>query len=442
MRAPIFYESLCTTAAYAIAAIGALLLYLSLFGDRSRGRRRCSKCWYDMSAASGLTCPECGREHAAERQLFRTRRRPRRALLSLAVLGAGLGTAAIPSYGAFGQLATCPTWALVAIQEWRGWPTPTNYPQRTAAEELEDRCRRGQLGWLSRFVMRRMARYWTFQYRRQWAADTPIAIQPLATWWYLDGRPNCVLQARLLNGAHGVADWVTLTPNALRSFTARIDASLEPSDGFAKLGLVAADANSLQVELRVVHMRNWGQDEPLDSTWDDTLSFPLHLSPTPLDVLTPIRNREIDMDIAASALMAAPSAPIAVRPPLLDAQGAQTTVFALAASPAAAAAGLTTAARVDFVRNGHVFASGRVWHSAHEPPHPISSINDVVRQELSMDFGGDGLHLLEPADLSWSLRITADPALALRDFGSTRCWVGSIEIPASQVHRLTEDPKP
>ena len=30
------------------------------FGDRSRGRKRCPKCWYDMAYSSTLTCSECG----------------------------------------------------------------------------------------------------------------------------------------------------------------------------------------------------------------------------------------------------------------------------------------------------------------------------------------------------------------------------------------------
>lgn len=46
----------------------------ALCADRSRGRRRCPRCWYRLEGASRL-CPECGREAQSEGALFRTRRR-------------------------------------------------------------------------------------------------------------------------------------------------------------------------------------------------------------------------------------------------------------------------------------------------------------------------------------------------------------------------------
>ena len=46
----------------------------ALFWDRSRGRRRCPRCWYDMEGVPGKRCPECGRDARRERSLFRTRR--------------------------------------------------------------------------------------------------------------------------------------------------------------------------------------------------------------------------------------------------------------------------------------------------------------------------------------------------------------------------------
>lgn len=61
----------------AIAA-GVVLLTWAMLGDRIRGgrrKRRCPRCWYDMSGVPGLTCPECGREARNERRLHRTRRR-------------------------------------------------------------------------------------------------------------------------------------------------------------------------------------------------------------------------------------------------------------------------------------------------------------------------------------------------------------------------------
>ena len=68
------------------AALTALLLYLGLFQDRSRGRPRCPKCWYNMTEAPSLVCPECGHDARTPRRLHRTRRR--RWAIMLAVLTA------------------------------------------------------------------------------------------------------------------------------------------------------------------------------------------------------------------------------------------------------------------------------------------------------------------------------------------------------------------
>jgi hypothetical protein len=72
--------------AWMLVAIGALLGCRALLGDRSRGRRRCPRCWYSMEGATGLKCPECGREAKSERQLFRSRRRWRWMLVAIPVL--------------------------------------------------------------------------------------------------------------------------------------------------------------------------------------------------------------------------------------------------------------------------------------------------------------------------------------------------------------------
>ncbi len=76
-----------------LALAGAWLLHRALFKDRSRGKRRCPKCWYDLtgipanvaptrsdpveaagSEANAWTCPECGRITLREGQMLRTRR--------------------------------------------------------------------------------------------------------------------------------------------------------------------------------------------------------------------------------------------------------------------------------------------------------------------------------------------------------------------------------
>jgi hypothetical protein len=97
-----------------LAAAGVLWLISALFRDRSRGRRRCPGCWYDLSGTPGLLCPECGRAAASEKSLRRTRRRWRRASLALLVFGAGVGVTAIPGFRS-GWQTLVPTAALALV---------------------------------------------------------------------------------------------------------------------------------------------------------------------------------------------------------------------------------------------------------------------------------------------------------------------------------------
>lgn len=106
---------ICWGVAGALALAGGWLLYRALLHDRSRGRRRCRKCWYDMSGAPGLRCPECGREFKHERQLLRTRRRWGVASAAALVLALAGGAALTPRVQRDGWLGVVPTPALLVI---------------------------------------------------------------------------------------------------------------------------------------------------------------------------------------------------------------------------------------------------------------------------------------------------------------------------------------
>ena len=59
-----------------IPAAGAVLVCWGLWGDRSKGRSRCPKCWYDMRGSlPRLECPECGHAPGNARGLYRNHRR-------------------------------------------------------------------------------------------------------------------------------------------------------------------------------------------------------------------------------------------------------------------------------------------------------------------------------------------------------------------------------
>jgi hypothetical protein len=59
-----------------VTLIGLLFVCRGLWGDRSKGRVRCPKSWYDMrGTVPKLECPECGHDAGQERLLHNTRRR-------------------------------------------------------------------------------------------------------------------------------------------------------------------------------------------------------------------------------------------------------------------------------------------------------------------------------------------------------------------------------
>ncbi len=60
--------------AIGLAVFSAMLLIWAIIGDRSRGRLRCPRCWYDMEGAWALQCPECGKTIKSERHLRSAKR--------------------------------------------------------------------------------------------------------------------------------------------------------------------------------------------------------------------------------------------------------------------------------------------------------------------------------------------------------------------------------
>lgn len=107
-----------TVVGWSVVGFGVMLLTWWIVGDRARGRVRCPKCWYDMSAAAGLQCPECGKT-AKDETKFGKARRPRwMVVMAVALMGSGwYGVLVGPRVAETEEwLATVPTWVLMA-----GW---------------------------------------------------------------------------------------------------------------------------------------------------------------------------------------------------------------------------------------------------------------------------------------------------------------------------------
>ncbi len=101
---------------WALAAGGAALLLWAIVGDRSRGRRRCRKCWYDMDTIAPVagvwTCPECGKRAERGKLLLRPRRRWRWAVVAFLLVLAAYPAHSVPVIRRDGWLAAVPSLVL------------------------------------------------------------------------------------------------------------------------------------------------------------------------------------------------------------------------------------------------------------------------------------------------------------------------------------------
>jgi HEAT repeat protein len=129
---------------------GSVAVLWSLFWNRSRGRRRCPRCWYDMTGSVGLTlrCPECGKTARSERQLRKTRRRPLFAALAVVVVIIGLALPYVQYVRSVGWSEAAPTLYYIA-----------KLPDIDAGSEQEELARRIRSGtmrqWEYRYLVNR-----------------------------------------------------------------------------------------------------------------------------------------------------------------------------------------------------------------------------------------------------------------------------------------------
>ena len=102
----------------ALGLLGLWLLYWSFLHDRSKGRRRCPKCWYNMSGTDSMTCSECGRTVKREKKLYKTRRRWRWAFAAMLFLLVAYGSALTPKIRRDGWIRAAPTLGLIILANW------------------------------------------------------------------------------------------------------------------------------------------------------------------------------------------------------------------------------------------------------------------------------------------------------------------------------------
>ncbi len=197
---------------YLTLGLGGGLAIVGLRFDPSRGRRRCPRCWYDLSATPGSRCPECGREATGERGLFATRRSRPTIALAMAVLLAVPVASRVRSGLRYGWIGAVPTTVLIPL--WRlspltfgGASTPTSLGRSPYAGGLPARLSRHE--------------FWEWQ--RAWlesaaegvlgsARDPQSLLEAVQMWENteppdLSGRPRTI-PAPMADSAEKVLAWL------------------------------------------------------------------------------------------------------------------------------------------------------------------------------------------------------------------------------------------
>lgn len=128
-----------------VCVLSLYVAWRAMFGDRGQSKRRCPKCWYDLSYSPGMQCAECGYVARNEIEFQRTRRRPGVAVLALVICGI-LVLAVNDQMNQVGLLRHMPTRVLI-------WVLPiAGGMDGAVGHELDRRASSRQLGpeqWLA-----------------------------------------------------------------------------------------------------------------------------------------------------------------------------------------------------------------------------------------------------------------------------------------------------
>ncbi|UYV13979.1 MAG: hypothetical protein NCW75_06730 [Phycisphaera sp.] len=116
-----------TTLTWLLLALGLLGLAWAMLWDRSRGRKRCPKCWYVVEGVpevdSATTCPECGKATRKPRKFRKTRRRWGFAALAMIMLAGSYASHAYPIVRDHGWWRAVPDTVLIAMVPYVEEPT-------------------------------------------------------------------------------------------------------------------------------------------------------------------------------------------------------------------------------------------------------------------------------------------------------------------------------
>jgi hypothetical protein len=394
--------------AWAILAAGVLLTAWALFGDRSRGRRRCPNCWYDMTGA-GLTCPECGKVARAESGLYRDRRRWTWVLVGMLAVSLAWAPALQSNRHYEGALGFLPSSVLVLIAD------PTAAPGA---------------GFLADHLRHRTKDLWSWQLAIAHKRDCAVTDQDMqslvftrAVWPVgTDVKFQMRWSKHFVSGVgfKSAQAWLLDRPGE------KIGFSLSPPNIMCSLGVGQPDSLLLASQSVGDHVARFMAEYTGDgSLWPlrtANVAVPFRVVERVEDAITPDASPELEAEVRRNIMV------------LLS--GYQTVLFRLyrpdqmSLSPNNVAFGLI----VELLHDGNVVARGNSDPELRSTDLKLDN-DQWSKLVLPDDSDGPEKHpkLADPTAQGWTIRVRGDGRLSLAMLRATRFWAGIVDMPLKDV---------
>jgi hypothetical protein len=407
---------LYTLAGWTIAGAGLLLLLWALFHDRSRGRRRCPKCWYDMAGVPGLQCPECGRTWATERRLQRTRRRWRRASAGAIMLIAAIALCTVPSVRQHGWWSLVPNAVIVAGLPRAGeegrWDQITNswienpYSFEMARRIEDDTIRDWELAWA-------LERVQAIRTRPQWDHGEPTRAGVWPPRWL-----PYIMQAKPTT-----TELHSLAQSTGMSISGTFQHIYEAQQQDQLLGILPVGSHAIEFQISLNPQFNWAS--PSSRARERIVTVRLHTEVLPRDV-------PAFPGVASESLSSAVRKAISVNVSTWNGTHGATNYRNLAVytdrTTTPSLRGIALGVVAELLLDGSVVRTiefERVTRANYDDPPIMRGVETVPEFSPSA---------LEASDIPrWSIRIRGNRPASLREFDCSRYWNGEFTVPLSEV---------
>ena len=410
---------------------GVAVCYWALLADPPRARRRCPKCWHDMTGTPGRVCPECGHDARFEANLHRWHRHYRRLTLGLLLLIASWVAWVAPAVRRGGWIASIPAQVLLLTPE----SGPREFTSAANAELLQ-RAAAGLLGPRQlQAVVDRLAPQ-LLRTRPVWPTNTPIRYEAATVW--ASGRLGTV-SLRAIGSKES-------TPPSPEWPRPELTHEQLWTDHQWTLPPLPAGKHDIMAEVVVARPRVDASGKPIsgppDEVWRGTVHRTILVAGSPSDILNATSGATLDEFIRDRA-----------RPRLVKLPTSGTYTIHTDRPRGPLTESLTIAIRLEILHGGKRVASACRLYPASgnlglfNPPALLEGdVQAVAAAAANPDDLAAAVGDAEAAEpdararAAWTVRIIGDAELALRDFNSNAYWEGTIEFPLS--HLLNPPPPP